>query len=93
MLHLEGLTLPFGNMIISNFFILFSSGFPLPTTQQQQQQQQERMGNCVSSQSQAGAMEKQAASTRGRGLVAMRKVGIITFFCNLKLQDYDRVNT
>ena len=32
------------------------------------------MGNCVSSQSQAGAMEQQAASTRGRGLVAMRKV-------------------
>jgi len=32
------------------------------------------MGNCVSSQSQAGALEKQAAGSRGRGLVAMRKV-------------------
>lgn len=38
------------------------------------------MGNCVSSQSQAGVVEKQAASIRGRSIVAIRKVYKIFHF-------------
>ncbi len=34
----------------------------------------QQMGNCVSSQSQAGVVEKQAATSRGRSIVAIRKV-------------------
>ena len=34
----------------------------------------QQMGNCVSSQSQAGVVEKQAATSRGRSIVSIRKV-------------------
>lgn len=40
----------------------------------------QQMGNCVSSQSQAGVVEKQAASIRGRSIVAIRKVCKIFYF-------------
>ena len=46
-----------------------SSSIGLPISQQ--------MGNCVSSQSQAGVAEKQAAANRGRNIVAFRKVNYI----------------
>lgn len=47
-----------------------SQGFP----------QNQQMGNCVSSQSQAGVLEKQAAAIRGRNIVAIRKVNNYLYF-------------
>lgn len=38
------------------------------------------MGNCVSSQSQQAALEKQAASGRGRSIVSLRKVFVFVSF-------------
>ena len=67
--HLKGvLNFISWNMEIYDNFCFFSAGFPST------RQQQAKMGNCVSSPSQVRALEQQAASTRDRGLVAMRKV-------------------
>ena len=39
-----------------------------------------QMGNCVSSQSQQAAVEKQTATGRGRSIVSLRKVCVISFY-------------